>query len=307
MNVKIFLLVSVLATMSFPVVGMFRTRAYYEAMALRAGLIVHRDVKYSNTLRRKIRQNCSIEEIETWSSTQSEYPLLLELLSWPMDRNDSLKRLLDKGLSPQTYTSPRDLPIRRAIGSGNDEAAQLLLEHGVLITDVSREGSTLLMETVSRLYARGWLSHHYRFDGMGILHQLLAHKNGTQLINCKNMDGKSALGLAICGLSEAISEETKVSLHIVDLLVQHGENPSLAMQNDEVVAAIEKIEKLGYKSLVSHLHEQSAQFKKRCALNLCSLLAGGRKEEKENEELAYGPFPRDMALLIAEHRFDCEK
>ncbi len=313
MNIKRFFMISALITMSFSTIEMY---AYtyicapppQQHIQPRMSAEEARIREYFRTLRAKIKKECSVAEIEDWSSTRATPPLADWLVI--QKQNELLRQLLDRGLSPQTNTDPKDLPIRRAVSSGNEVASKLLLDHGAFITEIDSNGSTLLMETVSRLYKSNYTYRgcRYQFDVMETLHQILGHKNGVQLINRKNNDGKSALGLAIDGLSEAISKETKLSFHIVDLLVQHGENPSLAMQNAEVVTAIEKLEKAGYKNFVFHIREQYEQFKARHAERLGSHLMeeGPMKGQKIDAECTYGPFPCDLAQLIARHRFNCE-
>ncbi len=310
MNIKNFFLATALISSFNPVIGMmWMGSGQSSPNNVVANYRQKRINNYFKTLQKKVNKNYSIEEIEKWSSMETPEPLAYLLATF--EKNDLLKKLLDKGLSSQTNTDQKYSPIREAISSGNDVAAQLLLKHGALITELNTEGNTLLMETISRLFEpeRTWSRIiDYRFDVINTLHKILEHKESNRLINCKNNEGQTALGLAICGLSEAISIETKQSIEIVDLLLKHGENPFLATKNEPTSKAIQKIENdKRYKTLIDHLYTHHQKFKERSVANLASRLIqnGPQKGRKNDESLTYGPFTKELAVEIAQYRFNC--
>ncbi len=221
----------------------------------------------------------------------------------------------------------RDVPLLRRVLSCHLNRTSLLeevLRNRATIMRDPEDGSTILMNAIFQMDNAEWN------PAVGVriynVRQLLAYKNSMKLINCKDKDGNTALGWALHNLDYCIikndciaknswskeeQEErvgTKEAIEIVNLLLAHGENSSL-LRGNWATEACQHIEMTNYKSLLRYIPQRHQQFKNDCADRLASfLMLGGEKNgSKVNEDLAYGPFPRDIAHEIANKRWDSDE
>ncbi len=240
-----------------------------------------------------------------------------------MDAPDRCTYFLEKGSNPDGSKKEKGRLLRRAMISYNpSRTVELLLKKGATITGHRPCGDNLLLFTMSRACYNRIREYGTIAEGALLerLHHVLAHKDSMKLINCKDEKGNTALGWAMCDLSDRIGRnwhkrkecvDTKEAIAIVDLLLAHGENPDLATHGQialhlslfQRINVCRQIEKSDYAPFLRYIPKRHQQFKNDCSDRLANYLM-------KLIPYAEGPssqLPFEMILKIAKQRWDCDE
>lgn len=267
--------------------------------------LVAKKVKFIENLREKINSDATtLAEIQDFSKKHQPPPScpLLNLLSEYPNTSDVLKKLLEKGANPDQTVEPWPAPIYAAINYGNEKALSILLQHNADIS-ISREGAgtpfmfALAQEPVSE-----------RFTEM--IKTLLTHPKKYSFLNlpqasCKR-EKDTALGLLVEKLKKlkkvlyyhGRENKEQIVENTIELLLSHSANPYLKNNFNKSAIDIAKDENK-HELATTMAHE----FKKLCVERLTRFLHG---TEKRDPTISYGPFPPEIANLIAKIRYSYE-
>lgn len=242
-----------------------------------------------------------------------EIPLLLLVTEEDAESLSLMRQLLEMGADPNIKDSygPKKSALKLATEFGSSKGVQLLLEHKAN----ARENSHILYDLID---ACGTDSENYtnqsfesreleiRKNAALLVHYGADVNYSSHLADSPNTDHTTLLHQLIDEYSfyqatdETDRDEKEKTAFttirtLIDLFSYHGANPYKKLVSEGIqISAIDWAKEEGLSQLANHL---TMRFRIHA---IARLLCG----TKQDTSLSYGPFPYNVAYLIAQHRFN---